>query len=372
MPVVSAELDSTLVVYIGAHPDDIDIGMSGSLYKYDAQIHPILWIVATDGGGDDGEYTFESSRKWLTADGFYNFSYPWTDPYGNNLQTRSFYSYDLSDKRNGLDGKFSHPQLLTYNSPDKNVFSTGYDWQQRVSLLVPGVIETHQMNYTDPSGQTHLYPDGGMGEHYQYPDGSISKNATEITIYTDSLAKGLAKEIDTVVTTHGYRKDLIYIKSHAPDIVAHNAYEHPDHEITGNAVLKTTDILNNQYGYSHINATWFTIYTPIMANEPYSAHPLDIKTVLNDKVDLCKAAWESEDLVFNKPTLFSSSDWPLSLIRPVNWFEYPLHPNNEWVVNVDYYPNNNQSAIHAPGMINPISILTGFYDKMKDDFRFQY
>jgi len=80
MPVVSAELDSTLVVYIGAHPDDIDIGMSGSLYKYDAQIHPILWIVATDGGGDDGEYTFESSRKWLTADGFYNFSVPYNTP----------------------------------------------------------------------------------------------------------------------------------------------------------------------------------------------------------------------------------------------------------------------------------------------------
>ena len=43
-------LDDMLVVYIGAHPDDIDIGMSGSLFKFDVNNHPILWIVATDGG----------------------------------------------------------------------------------------------------------------------------------------------------------------------------------------------------------------------------------------------------------------------------------------------------------------------------------
>ena len=45
-----------LAVYIGVHPDDIDIGMSGSLFKFDLGKHPLLWIVVTDGGAYDVEY----------------------------------------------------------------------------------------------------------------------------------------------------------------------------------------------------------------------------------------------------------------------------------------------------------------------------
>ena len=58
---------ATLVVYVGAHPDDIDIGMSGSLYKHDRGINPILWIVVTDGGADKDEYAYDSdaSRNWV-------------------------------------------------------------------------------------------------------------------------------------------------------------------------------------------------------------------------------------------------------------------------------------------------------------------
>jgi LmbE family N-acetylglucosaminyl deacetylase len=56
------EMDNRLAVYIGAHPDDIDVGMSGSLYKFDLGKHPIMWVVVTDGGTDADEYNFDSSH----------------------------------------------------------------------------------------------------------------------------------------------------------------------------------------------------------------------------------------------------------------------------------------------------------------------
>src|SRR4030065_1557243 len=82
--------DDTLVVCISAHPDDIDIAISGTLYKNDLGKHPILWIVVADGGADIDEYQYESnsSRNWIVADGKYVTA--WKAPDGSNV-IRAFY-----------------------------------------------------------------------------------------------------------------------------------------------------------------------------------------------------------------------------------------------------------------------------------------
>jgi hypothetical protein len=56
-----------LVVCVAAHPDDIEIVTSGSLYKADIGKHPIMWLVVTDGGADPDEYNYESnaSQGWI-------------------------------------------------------------------------------------------------------------------------------------------------------------------------------------------------------------------------------------------------------------------------------------------------------------------
>ncbi|MDD1722363.1 MAG: hypothetical protein LUQ15_02585, partial [Methanothrix sp.] len=82
-------MDDRLAVYIGAHPDDIDIGMSGSLYSFDLGRHPLMWIVVTDGGADEVEYIFDSAedaksgRPWLKSNDLK--SGRWKAPDGSEL-----------------------------------------------------------------------------------------------------------------------------------------------------------------------------------------------------------------------------------------------------------------------------------------------
>lgn len=290
--------DDILAVYIGAHPDDIDIGMSGSLYKYDAGRHPVLWIVATDGGAEYHEYVHEIAKGWVIPDG--RKDYPWADPRGGSV-TRKFFSYDLSQKRCGFNGPFTQTRL--FRGP-------GYDWKQRVDLKVgPAVIKKIQMEYTDPSGTKHLYPDGSLSQRKE--------------LFTRSLAEGFARVIDTVITGHGYRRDTFSVHSHAPAAVASNAGEHPDHEITGNAVLEAIALLHRHYGYPHIDAAWYTIYTPVAARGDYTVTAENIADVKDKKSALCKAAWETDKMSRNTADLY--------------WNRYPSDPGDfEYRIRVPY------------------------------------
>jgi hypothetical protein len=96
----SPTVDNTLVVCVAAHPEDIEIVTSGSLYKDDIGKQPIMWLVVTDGGSDLDEYNYESnvSQGWIAKDG--QFDVTWEAPDGSNI-TRSFFSADLAKKRCG-------------------------------------------------------------------------------------------------------------------------------------------------------------------------------------------------------------------------------------------------------------------------------
>ena len=99
-------MDDRLAVYIGAHPDDIDVGMSGSLFKLNLGRHPLMWVVVTDGGADEVEYAYESAydpnsgRPWLKIDDLK--SVRWKTPDGCEL-VRDKYSRDLAAKRCGIE-----------------------------------------------------------------------------------------------------------------------------------------------------------------------------------------------------------------------------------------------------------------------------
>lgn len=178
---VNATNDNTLSVYIGAHPDDIDIGMSGSLYKNDLNKHPILWIVATDGGADKEEYNYDTFNGWVKQDAVCAL---WAAPNGDSV-TREFYSQDLTAKRCGIGGSYQHPYLFTQS----------YDWKTRVALkLGTGVVEKIQLSYTNPTNPSAklLYPDGAL-------QGSRAA-------YTTQLAMDIAYETNRVVSSRGYRK----------------------------------------------------------------------------------------------------------------------------------------------------------------------
>jgi len=307
-------LDNTLVVYVGAHPDDIDIGMSGSLYKYDVNNHPILWIVVTDGGADEAEYNYESAagKSWVAQDAVYNKE--WIAPDGVRFN-RGFYSADLSNKRCGLGGSYQH----NYGS------LTEYDWESRVDNMVgTSVVEKKQMSYPDPfnPSQRILYPDSGL--------------AKEEMAYTNQLAADLSYEIYSTVNSKGYRKDLLYINSHAPEVVAVNAGEHApgDHRVAGNAVRKTIDYLHTVYGFGLISTTWYTIYSPIEPKPGYERYQEDISAYKGQKSDLCKAVWETAYMDETSDFLDRATQVPNT---EGYWNYYPDDPGDyEYVVGVDY------------------------------------
>lgn len=306
-----------LAVYIGAHPDDIELGMGGSLFKNDLNKHPILWIVATDGGADSKEYDYESLMGWVKNDGA---GALWAAPNGD-LFFREFFSEDLSIKRCGINGSYQHPYLL----------GESYDWKTRVSLVFgSSVVAKVQLSYLDPNNPN---------KRIFYPDGGLHFSKTE---YTAELATDIANEINKVVTANGYSKDLLYINSHAFTEVAINSNEHKteDHEIVGNAVKESINFLHTKYDFGMINVSWYTIYSPIEPNPTYlvNGNPLtryqeDISAYAVQKSDLCKTLWESAFMDF-----VGSFDRALDLSNTEGyWNDYPNDPGNyEYKINIDY------------------------------------
>lgn len=310
LPAGVSAVDNTLAVYVGTHPDDIDIGMSGSLYKHDFNRHPILWIVVTDGGADKHEYSLESAaaRAWIKEDGVN--SKNWVAPNGQ-IFNRGFYSEDLSRKRCGINSSYQHEFL------DNSSVIQEMGWKPRVDARVgSSVVKKVQMSYPDPqnSSQSILYPDGGL------------HNGTMVDTYGKKLAEGLAETIYQTVNSGGYNKDIIYINSHAPVHIARNAHEHPDHEVTGNAVRDAIDILIAEYGIKKIDATWYTVYEPILPGLGYVQTKESIVDYKSNKSNLAKTDWETA--------------YNVQIGRNFYWTDYPNDPGDfEYAVH-EVYPQN--------------------------------
>ncbi len=301
--------ENTLVVCIGAHTDDIDIAISGTLYKNDIGKHPILWLIVTDGGADIDEYQYESnsSRNWIVNDG--QFVIAWKAPDGSNV-IRAFYSADMAKKRCGgyFEGLNWKEEPASHNSS----FGVEYDWRTRVSNFVGATIEKIQLSYLDPNDTT---------KRLTYPDGAL---ANAETAYTNSIATNLASEITKLVEAKNYSKSLIKICSHATEEVSTNANEHSDHKVTGNAVRQAIDLLHETYGFGQIDAKWFTIYSPIDPKSGYVRVDDDISQQETQKSELAKACWETEAVH----------------TRSINytWTEYPEDPSQyEYTVVQSYY-----------------------------------
>jgi LmbE family N-acetylglucosaminyl deacetylase len=302
-------IDDTLVVCVAAHPDDIEIVTSGSLYKDDVGKHPMLWLVVTDGGADLDEYNYESnaSQGWIAQDG--QFDVAWEAPDGANL-TRAFYSEDLAKKRCGgyFDGFNWTREATSHNS----TFGVEYDWMTRVNDFVSASIEKSQIGYVKQSDPT---------TRLSYPDNSLSQAAST---FRDSIAANLASEINKTVVSNGYQKSLVKIYSHAPDEICTNADEHPDHQVVGNAVRQAIELLLTTYGFVQIDAKWFTVYNPIAPKSGYVRTDEDISEQITQKTELAKACWE---------TAFIHS-------RSINytWIDYPEDPDQyEYSIVHSYY-----------------------------------
>lgn len=269
-------MDDKLAVYIGAHPDDIDIGMSGSLYRFDLGRHPLMWIVVTDGGADEVEYIFDSAedpksgRPWLKSNDLK--SVRWKEPDGGEL-TRNRYSRDLAAKRCGIE--FDGTGWALHPARHPSSFGEETDWRTRAADLVGRDVEARQLCYC-----------GGP----LYPDGSLMQKEEA---FTSSIAENLAREIYDHIVSKGYCRDIIYINSHGSDAVCWNCDEHEDHRIVGNAVLKAIGILLH-LGIDKVCVSWFTIYSPIIPWKGYSREKSDVSGEKEQKSRLCKACWETE------------------------------------------------------------------------------
>jgi len=290
----SPALDNTLVVCVAAHPDDIEIATSGSLYKDAIGKHPMLWLVVTDGGADPDEYNYENnaSRGWIAQDGQSDVT--WEAPDGTNL-TRSFYSADLAKKRCGgfFDGFNWAREAASHNS----TFGVAYDWMTRVDDFVDASIEKNQMGYVKQSDPA---------KRLTYPDASLSQAAS---VFRDSIAADLASEINETVVANGYQKSLVKIYSHAPDEICTNADEHPDHQVVGNAVRQAIELLLTTYGFGQIDAKWFTVYNPIAPKLGYVRTDEDVSEQITQKAELAKACWET-DFINSRSTNFTWIDYP--------------------------------------------------------------
>jgi hypothetical protein len=281
-------MDDRLAVYIGAHPDDIDVGMSGSLFKLNLRRHPLMWIVVTDGGADEVEYAYESAkdqksgRPWLKIDDLK--SVKWKTPDGGEL-TRNSYSRDLVAKRCGIE--FDDSGWEPHPARHPSSFGEEVDWRTRVADLIGRDVEARQLCYRGGS----LYPDGSLRQREE--------------AFTSSIAESLAREIYGHITAQGYSRDLVYISSHGSDAVCWNCDEHEDHRIAGNAALKAIGILLN-LGIKTICSSWFTIYSPIVPRRGYSREIVDIGRERAQKSRLCRACWETEFLAQHKDSRMKS------------------------------------------------------------------
>ncbi len=286
--------DSTLVVCIGTHPDDVDIAISGTLYKNDLGKHPILWIVVTDGGADIDEYQYEtnSSRNWIVADGKYVTA--WKAPDGSNV-IRAFYSANMAKKRCG--GYFEGLNWTEEPASHDSSYGVEYDWRTRTNNFVGAAIEKIQLSYVNPND---------TAKRLTYPDGAL---ASAETAYTNSIATNIASEITKLVEAKNYSKSLIKIYSHAIEEVCTNANEHSDHKVTGNAVRQAIDLLHETHGFGQIDAKWFTIYSPINPKTGYTRVDEDISLQQTQKTELAKACWETE-AVHTRAINYTWTDFP--------------------------------------------------------------
>lgn len=327
---VTGASENVLVVCVGAHPDDIEVGVTGTLLKHYVGKNPIAWIVVTDGGADEKEYDYDSSRNWVAKDAVNGTE--WVAPDGETF-TRVFYSEDLARKRCGIDGSYSH----SYDS------LLAYDWKTRLDKVVDAsVIGKKQMSYLDPFDPSHsiLYPDKGL---------SAIEN-----VFTEHLAIDLAHEINETVTLNQCSKDLLLIYSHAPEEVAENADEHNDHRIVGNAVRKAIDYLQMKFGFGTIDAAWFTIYDPIRPrpNTSYERIREDISGFTSQKSDLCKAMWEASYLD-NSSLLDRAQEVPDT---EGYWNSFPNDPgNSEYFVELKY-----ESPLIFRNLVIPSLLAAGY------------
>lgn len=315
-------VDNVLSVYIGAHPDDIDLGMSGSLYKYDVGVHPILWLVATEGGGDSAEWQYDLNHGWVANDGKSNY-YWWRHPDWTDFK-RAFLSPDLSQKRIGWYKYYYSDIHNTYSHP--STWGTEYDWSTR-AYQYAGIGYQEYGPYSGPSWQHQLSYQAGPNYSYRYwfPDGDMN---LQKVLYTNTLAQKIADIINEFVYYKGYSKSELNINSHAPEEVAFNATEHADHAITGNAVRAAINILKTQYGFGTIGTTWYTIYTPINPKPGYTQYAENISATKTQKETLAKACWET---AYFATVAGGHPDWFTT------WTNFPTDAGNyEYIVGVSY------------------------------------
>lgn len=301
--------DNTLAVYVGAHPDDIDIGISGSLYKHDLGRHPILWVVVTDGGADSLEYEREANCGRIAPDAQYDV--PWVTP-DNATIFRGFYSFELTKIRCG--GYVNGTEWVEEPTSCDTIFGVEMDWRSRVNTILGPDGERVQLTYPDPQNHSRrlMYPDFGLSE----------------SGYRESIAEELENVIDQAVVAGGYRKDMFYINSHAPDAVS-DGWEHPDHRITGEAVLLAIKHLHEDRGYGQISARFYRI-SSIDPKAGYCVTNEDISQQKTEKSNLCKACRETWHLAGNN----SAGENGIYL----DWPNYPNDPGNlEQIIQVDYY-----------------------------------
>ncbi len=285
-------IDNIMVVYIGGHPDDIDIGMSGTLYKYDYGVHRILWLITTDGAADRNEYTFETdpSRQWILSDGQVGTQCGtsgqgkvWSAPDGTQF-IRGFYSRDLGQARRGFYYDTSGIRFRTQRT-HVSAWGTAYDAWSRIELVFPNYVTVDSMTYS------------ANGQVWEFPDGSL-RCANQA--FTNAMAWDIAFLINHYVEYYALRKDLLFINAHAPSSVAYNcdgyetgqSNEHPDHCITGNATENAITILKTQYGFGDVLPSWFTIYQSINPKPGYVRIDIDISQQVTQKRDLNRKLWE--------------------------------------------------------------------------------
>ena len=325
MPQAEA-LSNTPVVYISTHPDDVDIALSGSLYKYHLGVNPILVILVTDGAADSGEYNLEkptscggtlgllrvcdgtTTQKWYT---------PGTNPH---TITRTFYSLDLSKHRSGIAG-WSY-----YGNACNLIYQIGgYRYTNRFGTTSRDFYSRWSLTGVTVTAVAYSYVLGGRTYCAGYPDGSLGRYEN---YYGSNLASNIASTINDWVALYGYSKSVLYINSMTPSSVKigstyytvpacvnyrnenvageRQSVEHPDHCATGNAVQNATQILRKRDGFSAVYVSWSAVYgynfhsdteagctcNGQISNDTYSS-------TLVTKVDtLVTSLWESDYYVY--------------------------------------------------------------------------
>ena len=196
------------------------------------------------------------------------------------------------------------------------------DWKTRVADLVGSDVAVRQPSYDEQS----LYPDGAL---------KLREDA-----FTSSIAESLAREIYDHIICKGYSRELIYINSHGTDAVCRNSDEHEDHRITGNAVLKAIEILLG-LGIGSVCASWFIIYSPIIARKGYSREKADVSAAKEQKSRLCRACWETEFLAQHVHSQMKS--WG----KDLDGSRYPENPSDfEYRIKI-IYTKKIQSSCRA-------------------------